>query len=59
MFALWQCPNRDAGFSPFQLVYGKHIHTTLDLMYAGWADKINDETNVCGWVEDRFKSVAG
>ena len=44
MFALHQCPNRDASF------YG-HVHTPLDLMLAGWAEKIADEVDICDWVD--------
>ena len=51
MFALRLCPNRDIGFSPFQLMYGKHVRTPLDAMYAGWAEQVIEEVNVCDWVD--------
>ena len=37
LFALRAAPNRDTRFSPYKLVYGRHIRTPLDIMYQGWA----------------------
>ncbi len=33
VLALWQGPNQDTGFSPYQLVYGQNVRTPLDLLY--------------------------
>ena len=50
MFSLRQCPNRDTGFSPFQLIYGKNVRTPLNMMYAGWAERTVPEADVCEWI---------
>jgi len=36
LFALRQSPNRSLGFSPYELVYGQHVRTPLDVIYEGW-----------------------
>ena len=51
MFALRQSPNRDTGFSPFQLVYGKHVQTPLDIVFVGWAEQFAEKVEVCDWVD--------
>ena len=50
MFSLRQCPNRDTGFSPFHLIYGKNVRTPLDMMCAGWAERTVPEADVCEWI---------
>ena len=34
-FALRQDPNRSTGYSPFELVYGRNVHTPLDVVFGG------------------------
>ena len=36
LFALRAAPNRDTGFSPFELVYGRRVRTPLDVFHQGW-----------------------
>ncbi len=36
LFAIRQVPNRDTGFSPHQLVFGRNMHDPLDILYVGW-----------------------
>ena len=38
MFALRSAPNKDTGFSPYQLVYGHRVRTPLDVLHQGWAE---------------------
>jgi len=42
LFALRQAPNRDSAYSPYELVYGKNVHTPLDLLYSGWRDQVEE-----------------
>ncbi len=39
LFAIRQVPNRDVGFSPHCLVYGKDVVGPLDVLYKGWVPK--------------------
>ena len=57
LFALRQCPNRDTGYSPFRLVYGKNVRTPLDVVYSDWAEKSGSGMDINDWVvqlEDRL-----
>ena len=38
LFALRSAPNKDTGFSPYQLVYGHRVRTPLDVLHQGWAE---------------------
>ncbi len=49
LFALRQMPSRTTGFSPYELVYGRHIRTPLDVLYAGWKAKDFEKLNACEW----------
>ena len=51
-FALRQMPNRDTGFSPYELLYGRNVHTPLDVVYAGWREKALDGLDTDAWVCD-------
>ena len=46
-----QAPNRSLGFSPDELVHGRHLRSPLDLLYCGWRDLSLRKINVCQWVE--------
>ncbi len=51
-------PNRDVGYSPHQLVYGRNVLGPLDLLYSGLVDDVFDEVNVEEWVlllQDKLK----
>lgn len=50
LFALRQMPCRSTGFSPYELVFGRHMRTPLDLVYAGWKCKDFERLNMCDWV---------
>ena len=39
LFALRQMPNREIGFSPYDLVFGCQVRTPLDLVCIGWKDE--------------------
>ena len=52
LFALRQMPNRDTGFSPYELLNGRNVHTPLDVVYAGLREKALDELDTDAWVCD-------
>ena len=51
LFALRAAPNRDTGFSPFELVYGRRVRTPLDVLYQGWTQEEFEEMNCTEWAE--------
>jgi len=50
LFAIRQVPNRDVGFSPHQLVFGRCVMGPLDILYSGWVDRAYDSVDVEEWV---------
>ncbi len=50
LFAIRQVPNRDVGFSPHQLVYGRDLLGPLDILYSGWVDRVYEDLDVEDWV---------
>ncbi len=50
LFAIRQVPNRDLGYSPHYLVYGRDVHGPLDVLYKGWVDREFDSINVEEWL---------
>ncbi len=50
LFAIRQVPNRDVGFSPHCLVYGKDVVGPLDVLYKGWVNRDFDGINVNEWL---------
>ena len=58
LFALRAAPNRDSLFSPFDLVYGHHVRTPLDILHQGWAElefKDLDTGEWSDWLVDRLE----
>ena len=51
MFALRSAPNRDTGFSPFDLVYGRHVRTPLDILHQGWAQIEFEKLDTEEWAQ--------
>ena len=51
LFALRSAPNRDSGFSPFELVYGRHVRTPLDILHQGWAQKEFEQLDTDEWAQ--------
>ena len=51
LFALRSSPNRDTGFSPFQLVFGHSVRTPLDILHQGWAEMSFQDLNTEEWSE--------
>ena len=51
LFALRSSPNRDTGFSPFELVFGHNVRTPLDILHQGWAEMSFQDLNVEEWSE--------
>ena len=49
LFALRSAPNRDTGFSPYQLVYGHRVRTPLDVLHQGWAELEFGELETGEW----------
>ena len=73
LFALRSAPNKDTGFSPYQLVYGHRVRTPLDVLHQGWAELEFGELETEEWsdwlverlsvwhdlVRERGKKVSG
>ena len=51
LFALRLAPNRDSGFSPFQLVYGRQVRSPLDVLHQGWVEEEFQEFNTDRWAD--------
>ena len=51
LFALRAAPNRDTGFSPFELVYGRSVRTPLDVIHQGWAQEEFEELDCGEWAD--------
>ena len=49
LFALRSAPNKDTGFSPYQLVYGHRVRTPLDVLHQGWAELEFGELETGEW----------
>ncbi len=50
LFALRQVPNRDVGFSPHCIVYGRDVMGPIDILYKGWVDREFEPVNVDDWL---------
>jgi len=50
LFALRQVPNRDLGYSPHCIVYGRDVLGPLDLLYEGWVERPFDPVDVDEWL---------
>ena len=60
LFAARTFPNRDSGFSPYELVFGRNARTPLDLLYAGWRDEVLGRYNLTEWTTrlvDRLETM--
>ena len=58
MFAIRAAPNRESGFSPFDLVYGYKVRTPLDILHQGWTELeyVNlDLEEWSEWLKDKMK----
>ena len=51
LFAIRQVANRDTGFSPHELVFGRKMRGPLDILYAGWVEDVYKEWDVSSWVD--------
>ena len=51
LFALRAAPNRDTGFSPFELVYGRRVRTPLDVLHQGWTQDEFEGLNCSEWAD--------
>ena len=51
LFALRAAPNRDLGFSPFELTYGRKVRTPLDIVHQGWVECEFQQLDVEEWAQ--------
>ena len=51
LYAVWAKPHRDTGFSPFEVVYGRNLHTPLELLYDSWLEPDCVSVNLTSWME--------
>ena len=51
LFAIRAAPNRETGFSPFELVFGRRVRTPLDILHQGWADLDFEQLNTDEWAD--------
>ena len=49
LFALRAAPNRETGFSPFELCFGRQVRTPLDVLHQGWADTEFEKLDTQEW----------
>ncbi len=45
LFAVRQTVNRDVGFSPHEIVFGRYMRGPLDILFAGWAEDAYSEVD--------------
>ncbi len=50
LFAIRQIPNRDVGFSPHRLVFGREVSGPLDILYHKWSDNVFEGMEVEEWL---------
>ncbi len=50
MCALRMVPNRDTGYSPYELTFGRKMHGPLDIVYEGWVEEKFENLDVYTWV---------
>ncbi len=50
LFALRQIPNRDLGYSPHMIVFGREAVGPLDMLYSGWMEKHLGNVDVEEWL---------
>ncbi len=50
LFALRQILNRDLGYSPHMMVFGREVTGPLDLLYCGWVEKQYNNIDIEEWL---------
>ena len=60
LFAIRELPNSSTGFSPFQLLFGRHPRGPIDFLADNWleSENENEAKNVCEYVYDLKNSIA-
>ena len=51
LFALRSAPNRETGFSPFELCCGRKVRTPLDILHQGWSEQEFEHLDTQEWAE--------
>ncbi len=51
LFACRETPSSATGYSPFHLLYGKHVHGPLDVLRNQWAPTAKNIQNAMEWLE--------
>ena len=62
LFAYREVPQESTGFSPFELLFGRHVRGPLDILRESWTGDVeNEETPVAAYVvqmRDRLQEMA-
>ena len=57
LFAYREVPQESTGFSPFELLYGRHVRGPLDVLQESWMAKEPEEQNVVQYVMEMRKNL--
>ena len=61
LFAYREVPNETTGFSPFELLYGRHVRGPLAILKEEWEDPSESDNSVLSYILDtrsKLKSMA-
>ena len=70
LFAYREVPSQATGYSPFELLYGRHVRGPLDVIKENWVDTRNDEpkdvvtylldmrTRMTKWMQDANQNLS-
>ena len=58
LFAYREVPQESTGFSPFELLFGRHVRGPLDVMKDGWEEKENTGQDILTYVIEMRERLA-
>lgn len=51
LFACWEAPSSMTGYSPFELLFGKHVHGPLDVLRQQWVPTAKTPRDASEWLQ--------